>query len=201
MNTYYGTTKRSILAFTLNEMIVSMALVCAVVAATITVHLMGLRLCQFTKAKLGASDEARQALSKLVGEIRGAKILRVGTGGLGSFSETALGLPQVGNSLQINLTTNTNAFVRYFWDSADKKLKRTTNGASAALVVATSISNEVVFAVEDAQGTVLTNNQNNRVVHLKLEFFQIPLPNVAVGPGGLFDYYQLSSRITRRALE
>jgi hypothetical protein len=42
---------------------------------------------------------------------------------------------------------------------------------------------------------VLTNNQNNRVIHLTLEFFQKPRQGVVA------DYYKLETSVTRRALE
>jgi hypothetical protein len=68
-------------------------------------------------------------------------------------------------------------------------------------VVANSISNAIVFRAENHLGQILTNNQNNRVISLELQFYQIAYPVVNIGPGQLFDYYQLRTRITRRALE
>ena len=38
-------------------------------------HLMGIRMFEITKAKLGASDEARQAISMMIDEIRTAKLV------------------------------------------------------------------------------------------------------------------------------
>jgi hypothetical protein len=58
-----------------------------------------------------------------------------------------------------------------------------------------------VFAAEDHLGNVLTNSQNNRVIGLRLQFYQIAFPVVAVGPGNYYDFYQLRTRVTRRMLE
>lgn len=196
-----GCCQHRTLGFTLTEVMVASAILTMVLAGVLVSHLFGMRMFQLTKAKLGASDEARLAISKIVDEIRSAKLLRVGDGDLSSFTETPLGSEQKGRALQIYATTNTNFFVRYFWDSSDKKLKRTTNGSTAVFVVANAISNAVIFRSEDYLGRVLTNNQNNRVIGLNLEFYQIAYPVVNIGPGGLFDYYRLSTRITRRALE
>lgn len=195
------TNRRRTVAFTLTEMMVTMALFSLVIAGTIGANLFGLRLFGITKAKLGASDEAREAVSKLVTEIRGAKIVRVGNGDLLSFTNLAMGEAQMGNALQIHPTTNTAEYIRYFWDKDDKILKRTTDGLNTVVVVANHISNHVVFRAEDHRGVVLTNNQNNRVINLKLEFFQLQYPIVEIGPGNLFDYYKMETRITRRALE
>jgi hypothetical protein len=184
--------------FTLAEAQIAMAVFALMMAGVLTGHLYGLRMNQVTRCKLGASDEARKAIGKLFEEIRTAKYVRVGTGTLNTFLEiTNLNIVQQGNALRITPGTNTD-FIQYYWDSADKKLKRTTTGASAALVVANSISNSMVFTLEDFQGKPLTNTQNNFVVGLKLEFYQLDFPDVAIGPGQLFDYYQLRTKVTKR---
>ena len=188
--------------FTLTELMVAMAVFMMVIGGVIYVHLFGLRMNEMVKAKLGASDDARKAISKMVSEIRAAGIVRVGSGSLGSFNEAPFGTKQEGNAIQIYpLKGNTNTFLRYFWDSSDTRLKRTENGTNAVLVVANAITNSVVFSSEDFGGTVLTNNMNNRVIGLMLEFYQLEYPKVPIGPGNYYDYYRLRTRITRRALE
>ena len=67
--------------------------------------------------------------------------------------------------------------------------------------MASAISNQVVFTAENHLGQVLTNNNNNRVIGLTLQFYQLQYPTINIGPGGLYDFYQLRTRITRRALE
>lgn len=96
---------------------------------------------------------------------------------------------------------DTNNFIRYFRDPVDRRLKRTENGTNVALVVASSITNQMVFTSEDYRGIVLTNIANNRVVGLTLQFYQLEYPTVPVGPGSYYDFYQLRTKITRRALE
>ena len=186
--------------FTLTEVMITMALVLIVLATVLSCHLFGMRLFELTKAKLGASDEARGAISTLIGEIRSAKMLRIGSGTLASFAEVIPNQPQAGNAIQIYPTANTNSFIRYFWDSTDQKLKRTTNGATEAHVVAHSISNQLVFTAENFKGQIVTNNENNRVIGLCLQFYQLQYPAVSIGPGNHYDYYQLRTKITRRAL-
>ncbi len=187
--------------FTLTEVMVASAIFSIVIMGTVSANIFGLRMYQITKAKLGASDEARRAVSRLVNEVRSAKIVRVGNGSFGSFTNVALGSPQEGNALQIYPTTNTSSFIRYYWDSGDRRFKRTTDAGGTSVVVANFISNNIVFRAENHLGTVLTNNQNNRVINLKLEFFQLQFGSVGIGPDSLFDYYKLETRITRRALE
>lgn len=187
-------------AFTLPETIVTMALLSVVLAGMIGSHVFGLRLLELTKSKLGASDEARMAIAKMMEEIRSAKLIRIGQGTLGSFTEVGMNSPQKGSAVQLYPSTNYNAYIRYFWDSADRRLKRTTNGQSFVYIVANSISNELVFTSEDYSGATLTNNENNRVIGLTLEFYQLQYPTVKIGPGSMYDFYQLRTKITRRTI-
>jgi prepilin-type N-terminal cleavage/methylation domain-containing protein len=188
------------LAMTLPEMMIAMTVFCIAMAGVIASHLFGLHLLQVVTPKLGASDEARAAVSKLINDIRSAKLVRIGTGTLNSFTEVGVNSLQQGSSIQVYPTLDTNIWTRYFWDTADQKLKKTTNGSSAVLIVANSISNSMVFSAEDYNGSIHTNNYNNRVIGLKLEFYQIQYPKMAVGPGQYYDYYQLHTRITRRTI-
>lgn len=189
-------------AFTMTEMMVSVAIFTLIIAGTISAHLFGMRMFQITKAKLGASDEARAAISLLVEEVRTAKLVKLGKGTISTFTAVGDEEAQKGSAIQIYPTAdNTNDWIRYYWDSGDKKLKRTTDGTTSFSVVANSITNELVFTAEDHKGVILTNNHNNRVIGLTLQFYQIQYPIVMVGPGQYYEFYQLRTKITRRMLE
>jgi len=185
-------------AFTLAELMVSMAILLIMITSIISGHLYGLRMFEFIKPKLNASDEARKIISTLLDEVRTASTVRVGTGSLTGFIEASINTRQQGNALQIMPTTNLSAFIVYYWDAADQKLKRTTNGSTTAFIVASSITNRLIFSSEDFSGTILTNNQNNRVVGVDLQFCQLQYPGTTIGPGKLYDYYQVRTRITKR---
>lgn len=185
--------------FTIPEIMITMTIVLLVMAVVVTCHLLGLRMFEMTKAKLGASDDARRAISSMISEIRSAKIVRVGAGNLSDFKEIGLDTPKIGSALQVYPSTDTNAWIRYYWDSADQKLKRATNGMTVPTVVASSVSNQMVFTAEDHTGKPLTNNAQDYVIGLNLQFYQLQYPSVAIGPGNYYDYYQLQTRITPRA--
>ena len=76
-----------------------------------------------------------------------------------------------------------------------------TDASTAKIFVADFITNNIVFTSEDCFGNVLTNNQNNRVISLKLQFYQVQYPITRIGPGNYYDYYQLTTKLTRRVLE
>ena len=193
--------RRSLSAYTLTEIMVTMAIIVMVMAAVISSHLLGLRLFELTKSKLGASDEARRAVASMISEIRSAKNVRVGNGNPGSFTAAGVNTPHLGNAIQVFPSTNTDYWVTYFWDSSDQKLKRAPSNVATATVIASSISNnnQAVFCAEDFRGNTLTNDFKDYVVGVNLQFYQLQFPSVSVGPGKLYDYYQLQTRVTPRA--
>lgn len=187
-------------AFTLTEIMVTGALGLVLIGGVITGHLIGVRMFQYTKSKLGGNDDARSAITRLIGEVRTAKLVRVGNGDENSFTESPVNTEQKGNSVQIFPTVDTNNYIRYFL-SGDNTLRRMTNGAHASLVMAHYITNNVLFTSESYDGRILTNNENNRVIGLTLQFYQIQYPVIKIGSNQLYDFYQVRTKITRRTLE
>jgi hypothetical protein len=194
--------KKSLLqAFTMPEMFISAALLTVVVGGVVTAHITGMKMMQITKAKLGASDEARKAISRMADEVRAAKWLQVGCGSATSFTPVADGDPLRSCSVEIYSTENTTPYTRYYLDPNDRTLKRITDFNRDPTIIAQNLTNEVVFAFENSSGQVLTNSENNRVLAINLQFYQIQYPIVKVGPGQFYDFYQFRTRITRRTLE
>jgi hypothetical protein len=197
-----GHRRRREAAMTLAELMMSLGLFVVTIVGFLFVHISGLELNNVVRAKLGASDEARRALSRMISDIRAAGVIRVGSGAIDEFIPIAAGQPQIGNAIQIYPHKGNNSeFTRYYWDVQDGRLKRTEDGNQAVVVLAHSITNRLIFRAESYDGTVLTNNMNNRVIGLTMQFSQLVNPNIMIGQGGYFDYYQLHTRITRRALE
>lgn len=187
--------------FTLVELMVSMALFTMVIGGVVYGHITGLKMYELTKAKLGANDETRTALGLLSGEVRAAKSLAIGSVSNLTFTAVADGSPQQGSALRIRPTTNTSSHITYHLDTSDNALKRFTDSSTTPVIIAANITNAVIFTSEDYAGNVLSANSNNRVLGVTLQFYQIQYPIVRIGDGQLFDFYQLRTRITRRALE
>jgi prepilin-type N-terminal cleavage/methylation domain-containing protein len=188
-------------AFTLSELMVTMAVFTILMAGLLASQLMGMRLRRVTDTKLSATANARRALNDIRNEVRTAKWLSVGTGNNSSFTVVPALSLQVGNALQIYATTNTNSFVRYYMDPSEEALMRVTSTNQTPQTIAGNITNQFVFAAEDFKGTVLTNNQNNRVIRMVLEFYQKQYALAQAPQGGMYDYYRVQTRITRRAIE
>jgi prepilin-type N-terminal cleavage/methylation domain-containing protein len=188
-------------AFTLPEIMIVMAIFILLFAVLVSCQIFGMRLNSVTETKLAAAAGGRKALNQVRNEIREGKVLLIGSGTSNSFTAVTGSAPQIGNALQISLTTNTASFIRYYLDTNDNSFKRVTSLNSQPLILANFITNRLVFQIEDFQGNVLTNGQNNRVVRVLLEFYRWEYPIATIGNGGMYDYYRLQTRITRRTID
>jgi prepilin-type N-terminal cleavage/methylation domain-containing protein len=187
--------------FTLSELLIAMALFTVLLGGLVGASLYGMRMFQAAELKANASDGARKGLLRLVGDIRSARLTKVGTFASGQFTEVAEGQLKRGNALQLFLTTDTNLFLLYYRDGNDNKLKLKYSLLNGAQELAHSVSIDQIFQAEDYRGNVLTNSQNNLVIRLNLEFFQTQYPVAAIGTNSLFDYYKFETCVTRRNLE
>ena len=187
-------------AFSLTELLVVSALALLVGAMLLSALFFANRMWQITQAKIHSADKTRQLIRLVGSHVHSARILRVGSGGFGSFAEAPLDTPQQGNALQIHSTTDTNAFIRYYLDSGDKKLKYMTNGSTVPVAVAKEVINGIVFRMEDFQGNVLTSKQNNCVIGLTLDFAEIEGPGFRVGPGQYYQSFRVTTKVAQRTL-
>ncbi len=190
-----------LLAFTLAEIMVAIGIFSLIVVAVISAQLFGMKMFIMTQSKLAASNGARAVLNRIRDEIRSGKTMVVGNGGSNSFSVILSNAPHVGNALRIYPTTSTNNYIQYYLDPSDQKLKRKASNSSQIDVLASYVTNQIVFRAEDFTGNVLTNDQNNRVIKMTLQFYQWEFPVMIAGHGGYYDYYRLQTRMTRRAIE
>jgi hypothetical protein len=180
------------LAFTLTELMVSAAILILLVGGIVSANLFGLRMFQIEETKLNASDEARRIVGVLMDEIHSCETFQIGTFTNGTFTGLPLTAPQIGPALIVYPTTNTTSYIMYFVNTPDQTFWRATSVPGSARIVARSVTNATgLFQAQDYLGNVLTNLQNNTVLHLKLEFYQAA--RFGVPP----DYYKLETSSTR----
>jgi hypothetical protein len=159
---------------------VSMAIFLTALTALITTHLFGLRMFEINKMKLGASQEIPHVVNPVAADMKEARMVRVGSGTLSTFTEAAANSLQQGNAVQIYNSTDTNAFVRYYVDSADATLRRRAADGTVT-VITPSVTNSVVFTVEDMTGQVLSNRAVRSVVGMNLQFSAVENSGDKVG--------------------
>ena len=188
-------------AFTLGELMTALGLFSLVVIGVVYSQLFGMRMFNVTSTRVAASDNARKVLNRVRDDVRSGKLLYVGNGGSAGFTNIPQNGLRQGNALQIYPTTASNVFVRYYLDVATQSLKRTTSGTGQVQVLAPYLTNQIAFVAEDFGGHTLTNDQNNRVIKMVLDFYQWEFPVAQAGAGAFYDYYHLQTRLTRRTIE
>lgn len=196
-------TRRGAQAWTLSELMIAMALLSMVMTGMIYAHIMGLKMYQISRTKLGADEQGRLTLNQMADEIRAAQRVAVGTGTPSSFVEMADGVSQVGNSILIyrsdyNATNNSNSLIRYFLNSSNQLIRLESNSLSGSDLVASSITNKDVFSAVDVAGNTFTVNDNNLVISVKLQFYEIRYPVVTIGSNQLFEFYQITTQVAPR---
>ena len=188
--------KRNLRAFSIVEVQMSAGVLIMVVGAACAAHFFGLRLFYQSRQVIGASQEARVVLGKMREEIRGCTTVIVGTGNWKTFAEIPDDKAQAGSAVQIFPTTNTTRYTLYYHD-ADNTMKKWDTDKRSETTLANNITNQFVFKATDYNGNVLTNNENNRVIEISLQFHQ-EKGDTTTKHGGLQDYYQVQTKATRR---
>jgi hypothetical protein len=188
-------------AFTFAEIMTAMGLFSLVVIGVVYSQLFGMRMFNVTSTRLSASASARKVLDQVRDDVRSGKILTVGSGDSAHFTNIAFNGLRQGNALQINPTTDTNVYIRYFLDTASQTSTRSTSGTGAVQVLASHLTNQIAFVAEDCAGHTLTNSQNNRVIKMMLDFYQWEFPVARAGAGAFYESYHVQTRLTRRTIE
>ncbi|MGA3283854.1 MAG: prepilin-type N-terminal cleavage/methylation domain-containing protein [Verrucomicrobiota bacterium] len=184
--------------FTLPEILIATTVFLLMVGGIIAANLFGLRMFQITETKLNAIRWSRETVGKITAEVRACDSVQVGNVTTNNVFEGLLdGETQQGNSLLIYPTTDTNNFIVYSVNSSDETFSQTvaTPSGTNTVILADSVTNTIAFTAQNFSGNVLTNIENNRLIHLTLEFYQ---------PARFMqgaDYYKMETSMTRRALQ
>ena len=179
-------------AYTLVEMMVASGLFSLVVLGILACHLAGLRFQQLIQPKLLNAQYERQTIGQLIEEVRCANSLQVGTGTLSTFTVAGPTNVQAGNALRIYTSTNTSQYIYYFHDLATATVQRVPLQSTSAVIIASAVTNDTIFTMEDSAGNALTNSQNNAVMSLLLQFC------VSSAWQGISDSAQVRTKVTRR---
>jgi prepilin-type N-terminal cleavage/methylation domain-containing protein len=205
---------KSARGFTLAEMMITVVVFLFIFAGTwIAVQVFGLRIYTLAATKLVATAGGRQALNQIRDQIREGKMVYVGTCSSvngSSFQLITNTQPQQGNALIIYPTTNTANYSVFYLDTSTTTNRLVQfNVASNSIITFTNtltkyITNQIVFDARDWQNNIVTNYQsldNRLLIEVTMQFSQWEYPIAFVGGVGLnaFDYYQLRTRVFRRA--
>ena len=205
---------------TLVEMIVAITIFSVVILATVAIQIYASRVYTLAAMTLSAAQQARTTMNDVRDRIREARLVYVGnytapaTGDPSQgFSSITNGTPQQGNALMIYPTTATNSFTLIYLNLPGSSgfdamsvndvavntnylvlLTYTNSVMEESNNIASFITNQVVFKAENFEGSVLSTNENNYLIHMTLDFAQTEYPIAFLGA----DYYRLNTVITRR---
>ena len=189
-------SRRRFEAFTMVEMMVATSLFSLVVIGLVYVHMFGLQQNQLVNSKLGASDQSRRGFDLLAVDVRSSKSWQIGIGDNLDFTAIPNGEAQEGNALTIYLTTDTNRYVTYWFDTNRRELRRNVSGNADIRVIARSLTNTMFFRAENYRGETQYDLTHKGVVNVKMEFAEYQYPLTKVGPGYFYDYYKMEFRLT-----
>jgi type II secretory pathway pseudopilin PulG len=177
-------------AFTLVELMVTMAIFMLLVLAMVGVQVFGFKINSLTTSKLKTTAYSLKALNQIQTQVRGASSVVVGNGGsLASFTSTGttgtallITIPTGGNNL-LYLSTNTGVLYEIF--SANNQ----------QITVASNLTNQVVFQTVDYRGTnISSTGLENFAIRMTLQFFQT---NFQV-PTNAYEYFTFQTEMTPR---
>ena len=203
---------------TIVEMLIAMACFMFLIAAVVSIQLFAVRIYQLAGTKLTATEDGRKTINFIREQVQEAKKIYIGTysgtnGVPGGFTAVDL-TNQIGGALLIFPTTNLTYGTIFYQDPSSSNLcsvlitNATVDAYGDATGTITSyatnalfVTNNLCFQAEDYQGNVLSNNSNNRIIHVTLQFSQLEYPVAGIGAGALYDYYELHTRATRRTID
>lgn len=189
--------KASRSGLTLVEMMITMSIFFMLMAGLIAVQFFGMRQDQLIESKLGASDQSRKAFDVMTLEIRKSKVFRVGNGTQSTFTPVPNGTGQQGTAIQLSFSTDTNSYVRYYFETNNARLCRIQSGVTGYRIIANDLTNQMNFRAVDYTGTnLVTDITYKYVICVALHFKQYQYPLTQVGPGYLYDYYKLEFKVT-----
>ena len=137
-------------AFTLTEMMISLAVFTLTAYAMLTLNIFSLRSTSGVSRQLELASESR-ILNFMVRDVMAAQLVTIQTYSGGTFTNIPAGQPIQGNAMTI---TNAGQQVQYWVDSSGN-LYRSIVGTGQNLWI-TSVTGSITFAVTDYTGTVLT---------------------------------------------
>lgn len=206
--------RRNVRGFTLAEMVIAVGVFLFIFTGVmVAVQIFGLRIYTLAATKLVATAGGRQALNQIRDQIRECKMVYVGNCSSPSYSSFALigtTNSQQGNALIIYPTTNTAWCSIYYLDTLTTTSRLIQFNVSNSVTTYTKtlakyLTNQIVFDARDWQNRIVSNEaclDNRLLIEVTMQFSQWEYPIATVGPTNgwnAYDYYQLRTRVLRRA--
>lgn len=177
-------------AFTLAEMMTTMAIFSLVVAAMVSLQLFGFKMDSLTEGKLKTAASSLKVLDQVRDNVLEAYLVSVGNGNGASFTNTGT----TGNALEIYPGTNLNNYIRFYVVSSTSGLYEFNSTNNRVLLIASNIVDTTPFEAVDFQGNISSSSQEHYAIQMTLQFAQLDY----TVPSNTLDYYALETEMTPR---
>jgi prepilin-type N-terminal cleavage/methylation domain-containing protein len=176
-------------AFTLAEMMTTLAIFSLVVIAMVSLQIFGLKVNAITSSKLESTAYSLKVLDQVRDLVCEASSVSVGNGNSTSFTATDTS----GNALQVYPTTNSN-YLRFYLATNTTALYELNSTNPNLSLLASNVVNKTVFEAVNFQGNLLSGDQEHYAIQLTLQFAQLAY----TVPSNTYDYYTLQTEMTPR---
>jgi len=181
-------------AFTLTEMMVTMAVFALVVIAMISLQIFGFRLNALTSNKQVTTANSLKALDQIVNQVRGTpNPVYVGNFNTGNnkFTAIANGQPAIGNAIQVS--NGTTSVLTFYLNTTNHILYEVGTVTNA---LAHAITNSQPFQAEDCFGnTNIVGSSGHYTIKMTLQYSNW----LYAVPTNVYDFYRLEARATPRS--
>ncbi|HEV2330098.1 MAG TPA: hypothetical protein VGY56_15050 [Verrucomicrobiae bacterium] len=191
--------------FTLVEAILVAGIFALLATWMVSSQIYGMRVYTIAATKLVATAQARDVITSLRTQIQEANTIYVGncSSDWTSYVDITNGNQQ-GNAVQIYPGTNTTDYLICYLDTrtSTNRLMLYNSALGTTNDLCDYVTNQLVFDAEDGYGNLLTNNLNNRVIGITMQLSEWEYPIARIGGTNYnhYNYYQLRTRATRRAI-
>ena len=190
---------RTVKAFTLVEMMTTVAIFSLVVIGMVSLQIFGFKMNSFTSNKLKYTSDSHNALDQIRNEILEATesvIIGDYTASNSTFTAVANGQPEVGNALLIS--NGPTSLITFYLNTGSGRLYElgnTTNNQPTLLTHSSSIVNLQPFQAMDCFGnTVSAGGSTHYTIKTTLLFSNL----LYAVPTAVYDTYRVESSATPR---
>jgi prepilin-type N-terminal cleavage/methylation domain-containing protein len=186
----------TIRAFTLTEMMITLAIFSLVVIAMVSLQIFGFKINSLTQHKLSSTKDSLNVLDQIRNQIRGATnevLIGNFNPSNNKFTAIANNSVAIGNAVQIS--NNPTSLVTFYLNMNTSNLYELSTINNQLMTLAHSLVNSQPFRAEDYQGNnILVGSSGHCTIKMTLQFsnlvYSIPTPT--------YDTYRLESRATPR---
>ncbi|HLX73029.1 MAG TPA: hypothetical protein VKV04_25670 [Verrucomicrobiae bacterium] len=177
-------------AFTVPELLLALAIFLMVVAAIVSLQVVGLKLNARAASKLASAAASAKVLNQVRDHVLEANSALVGNGNNNAFTPNGT----TGNAVQVFSGTDTNNYLLFFLSTNTDCLYEWNNTNKQIWTIAENVTNESVFETVDFQGNVSSRNQEHYSIRMTLQFAELDYRI----PTNSYEYFTLTTQMTPR---